>query len=533
MVFYVSDALLAELNSLAPSALRERLPDLFAAIEAADDATRPVVAAVAERAFEGADGLAALLANTPLVTRGLAHTDAGVRTLTLSQLVRLASTAAHIKVLLEHKIPKLIAAAVADADLSVAQRASSFFTACAGGGREPLALILADASTLDALRALTADTTSRSGSVLALRALALFAEMAASGDAQFEAAIVDCGLLRPGLALWRGDDPLVRLNVVELFGTLGRVSSGLRWLAETTGVVDELRETLDAPVGEDMLVDLLRPAVLTCLGTLLDEGGAYASELLLGGPRDLVSQLWPLLSAREAEQHCAALAALRAAAAVPAGYRAILGLHGGAKGESKLSMLQRAADERARVGALLVTAQLVATHAELATAAAAAAAAATASGAPPPPPPPGIEEDATAATGTLEVSLRALVGACSPSPSTSAADALAALAKSLSDAVRLVALRLLGALAGTEWGALELAVSEGTLEVLMTSADVHALSPEELREKHGIAVALMRWPQAPAFLGATAAATIRAYAAAGPFAPQRPRAAVLAAPLTL
>ena len=40
--------------------------------------------------------------------------------------------------------------------------------------------------------------------------------------------------------------------------------------------------------------------------------------------------------------------------------------------------------------------------------------------------------------------------------------------------VRMASLNLLGALASLEWGAMDLCTSEGTLEVLLTAADVHA-----------------------------------------------------------
>ena len=537
MADQVADALLAELNALTPSALRERLPDLFQAVEAADEATRPLVQSIAERAFAGEAGLAVLLHSAPLIARGLSHSDTGVRALTLVQVVRMAPSPVGLAELINHKLLEGIAVAVGDRDLTISQRASSFFIACAAGGPEQLALTLADTPTLAALRVLVVGSSSRSGSVIALRALALCVEMAATGDAQFEL-VAACGLLEPLLALWRGDDHLVRLNVAELFGTLGRTAAGLGWLgAEGTGVLAELCATLDVPVGDDPLLDLLRPAVVGCLGTLLEEGGARAAEALLGSEHGLVGKLWLLIRSREPEQLCSALATLRAAASSPIGYTAILTLQaagggggaGGVSEETRLASLQRVADERARIGALAVTAQLVATYSEGAAGAAGAAGTAGLS-----PPPLSLEADATAVTGALEVGLRALVSACSPSPSTSAADAIGALVKSLSPDIRLVAMRLLGALAATEWGARELCASEGTLEVLTTSSDEHRLlSPLELREKHGIAKALIRWPQAPALLGTTATAALNAYVAAGPFAPQRPRAAIPAAPLTL
>ena len=190
----MGDVLLAELNALTPSALRERLPDLFQAVEAADEATRPLVQSIAERAFAGEAGLAVLLHSAPLIARGLSHSDTGVRALTLVQLVRMAPSPVGLAELINHKLLEGIAVAVGDRDLTISQRASSFFIACAAGGREQLALALADTPTLAALRTLVVGASSRSGSVLALRALALCVEMAATGDAQFEL-VAACGLL--------------------------------------------------------------------------------------------------------------------------------------------------------------------------------------------------------------------------------------------------------------------------------------------------------------------------------------------------
>ena len=166
----------------------------------------------------------------------------------------------------------------------------------------------------------------------------------------------------------------------------------------------------------------------------------------------------------------------------------------------------------------------------------------------------GDGHEPTATTGAHEVALRALVDGCSPTATTSSADAIAAGAKSLSAdvrvlpfpaclrqnrlcgrtflplplpclerkdhplpreegtflplhgqapsaeppfsppphpdppscmpssctipsrraQVRMASLSLLGALASLEWGAMDLCTSEGTLEVLLTAADVHA-----------------------------------------------------------
>ena len=442
---------MADLSALTPltaAELRLRLPELFVAIDGADEATAPLVASLVSKAFDGPEGLAILRdeGNLPFKLRGLGHNDSQVRALTLAQLARLASSATDVEMLVKCGVTPLVAAAVGDSVLHVSQRAAAFFVECSKAGPAPLAAVLGDAPTLNALRQLGSDG-GRHASVLQLRTLAVFAELAGTGDGQF-AVVARCELLEPAVALWRGGDPLVQLNAVELFGVLARAPAGVAWL-EQCEVLAELEAVVRVAVGEDPMTDLLRPAVVGCLATLLEVGGARAAGLLLG-QLQLVASLWPLLAARETEQHCAALAALRAAAASPAGMSAILSAasaESSGGGSSTLGALLRAHDERARVGALSVTAQLVATHA-------AQAAAAGVNGAVGGEQASAMDVDATAPTGAHEVAVRSLVDSCSSS-STSAADVIATAANSLSDEVRTAGLRLLHALATLEWGALQ------------------------------------------------------------------------------
>ena len=193
---------------------------------------------------------------------------------------------------------------------------------------------------------------------------------------------------------------------------------------------------------------------------------------------------------------------------------AILDLNAGA---GALASILTAHDERTRVSAMCVTAQLAATYAGATTGATGGGAA------------DGMQrEDET--TGALGESLVQLVGACSPSATTTPADAIANMGRSLSDELRIAALTLLQALACVQWGASELGASEGVLELLLTGETVHTVPASELRLKHSIAVALVRWPNA---LDATSSKALKAYVSAGPFAPQRAREAQAAAPLTL
>lgn len=263
--------------------------------------------------------------------------------------------------------------------------------------------------------------------------------------------------------------------------------------------------------------DLQRPAVLSCLATILEAGDLAAHKNIIGSLR-LVQRLWPMLTlSTPQEQLCAALAALRAAAATPTGMAAILHLNAGGGSPGALASMLTAHDERTRVSAMCVTSQLASTYASATTGV-------TGGGAS-----DGMQQD-DEATAALGESLVKLVGACSPSATTTPADAIANMGRSLSDELRIAALTLLEALAGVQWGASELGASEGVLELLLTGETVHTVPASELRLKHSIAAALVRWPNA---LDETSSKALKAYVNAGPFAVQRPREARAAAPLTL
>ena len=499
-----------ELASLPPAELRGRLSDLFDHIDAATEASAPTLSTLAGRAFEGEAGLAALRdeACLPFLLHGLGSQDSEVRALTLIQVERLSQSEPDVVLLRDRGLLLLVAtAAAADRSLRVAQKATDVFAAIATAGGAALGAALDDA-VLGALRSATGG-----GTELALRVLALCAGMAAAGDEQF-ALCAGAGLLEPILALWRGDDPLVRLNAVELFCVLARPAAGLGWLAET-GVLAEFGAALDVPIGEDALGDLMRPSLVTCLATLIETGPAGAAAELVA-TLNLTRRLWPLLAAREPEQHSAALAAVRAIATSVGGMASVLerAAEGGGSGAAPLGALLKSHDEHSRVGALSVLAQL-----------AASLAAATAADSPAP-----LER---AAAARLEASLRALVGLASTHASQSAADALAVAGGSLSAELRAAVLGLLSALAGLEWGAAELCASEGLLELLCTShAAVLSPAPDELRLKHATAAALLQWAGAADALGPATLSTLEAYVTAGPFAAQRPRASV-ADPMTL
>lgn len=537
-MFDIMSDLLTALSALQGDELRARLPDLFAAIDTADDATAPLLASLAARAFEGENGLATLRheASLPFQLRGLSHPDSRVRALTATQLTRLASTMADITALRDRGILGRLAGLIGDEVLSVSERAAGFFAACAAAGPEALGLLLSHEPTLQALKALGGDG-SRSASVLRLRAFALFASLAATGDAQFRL-VDDRALLAPALALWRGDDPLVRLNAVELFANLARPPVGVPWLREHD-ILLEMCAVLDVAEGEDMLLDLLRPAVLGCLATILEVGGAPAATALLHEQR-LVARLWPLLYARQPEQLIASLAVLKVAASTVGGMRATLALHAesaaadaGESGGGPLARHLRAHDERTRVGAMAVTAQLLESFADTGAAGAAGAAGGDTMDIVADAPTPVGDAAGVLSPAALDSSMRSLITMASIEGTTSAADAIAQMGRSLSDDVRVASLEVLHGIARVPWGAAMLCDSEGVLELLLTMESVHAVPAEELRRKHAVAKALAQWPAALESLGATAAAQIRAYAAAGPFSPQPARAPKMAAPLTL
>ena len=217
---------------------------------------------------------------------------------------------------------------------------------------------------------------------------------------------------------------------------------------------------------------------------------------------------------------------IRAAATSPVGLRATLALEssgdgGRVEGSGALAKLLKAPEEHTRVCAMAVTAQLASTYGDLQAHRSRAANL-------------DANDAQDEATRMLTDSMTQVFRSCSPSASTTAADAIANMGRSLSAEVRVAALELLRALAGIQWGAMELCASEGVLELLLTTDIVHTVPAEELRLKHAVASSLLRWPEAlEAQLGAAAAKSLKQYVQAGPFAPQRPRAAQAAAPLTL
>ena len=490
---------LSALSGASAEELRgAQLETLFRAIDGVSFESAPLVTSLVGRAFEGEGGLEALRSSSvlPYVVRGLEHPDEVVRSQTIVLLVRFATSAADLALLRSRDVLPIIAAAVGDRSLKVSQSAATFFEAAAAAGAEQLRALL-DAPTVHALLAL-----SEKAEALRLRAAALAAEMAAKGDTQFALCVVDLGLLAPLLELWRAGDPLVRINVIEVFGTLARCPSGFAWL-RSTGVSSELCHLVDCDEGDDVVVALQRPSALHCLAELVEGGRAPG---LLDEER-LVERVWPLLTAAAAAgEHSSALALLRAAASTPGGAAQVL--RRGVEGVQPLPRLMRSHDERTKVGAFSVAAQLC----------------------------------ATAASGNVELppllpALQAIIAGAATSPSTTAADAAAQLAsQSFSDGLRSAALQLLLALAALSWGAVALATSESTLELLLGGATAFPVGPPELRQKHAVARALLEVPAARDALAAQPPLLeqLEAYVVAGPFAPQRSRnTARMAAPLTL
>ena len=117
------------------------------AIDSATDETTPELTALVSHAFEGDAGLQALRSEhvSPLITKGLAHHLPQVRAATVSQLQRLVSCERDAELLVHRNWLQLLAKAVGDSSLLVAQRASALFVASSAAGVAVLRIVLADA----------------------------------------------------------------------------------------------------------------------------------------------------------------------------------------------------------------------------------------------------------------------------------------------------------------------------------------------------------------------------------------------------
>ncbi|KAL3893556.1 MAG: hypothetical protein SGPRY_014150, partial [Prymnesium sp.] len=495
------EELLEQLCSATPEELRtSHLPLLFSLLDIASDHLSPQITAVVRRAFQGEEGVAALRSASilPYLLKGVDHSDPLVRAHTLDLLVRLSQSEGDVKRLCEGGVSPKMAHALSDPSLKVSESAARVFVAAAEAGINTLRQLL-DEPTVASL----IEISKSKDQSLQLRYLSLVCEMGSKGDAAL-ALCCDLGLLVPVLVLWQGSDPLVRLNVIEIMGGLALSRGGFEWV-NTNGIVRELCEIVDTR-DCDAYVELQRPAALHCLANLLEAGGEAAVTALLE-EQQLLSRVWPhLTEAAAAGEHSSALAVLRAAAASPTGMEQLLKRE--TPGLQPLPALMRSSDERTKLGAYSVAAQLCATAAVC------------------------HSDSLCSRMGVLQ----SLVNGAATSPSTSASDAIAQVAtNSFSDGLRMGALSLLQALTGLQWGAAALCSSESVIELLLGASVSFSVSPEELRMKHTIAQHLAAMPVCAELLGANSPVlqSLKNYASAGPFQPQRPRATRVAAPLTL
>jgi len=284
------------------------------------------------------------------------------------------------------------------------------------------------------------------------------------------------------------------------------VPRGLHWL-EAHGVVDGLlAQARGAEAdGDAPMAEVQRPSVYHCLAELLEAGGDAAADKALstGG---LLGPLWRQLEPAGGGARDAALAAVRGAACSRRGCILVLRQTASGGAADPLAKLLRSSDARAKVGAFAAAAQLCSSCARFA---------------------------ADGEVASVQPALRALIAAVSPSAGTAPGDALAALVALPAEELRVAALRLLLGLAQLEWGALALARCEGLLHLLLHAGAV--LTPDELRDKHALASALLKSTAAADVIGAGAATVrqLREYVAAGPFAAQSKAEARPEGPLTL
>ena len=251
--------------------------DDCAPLDAATAEESPLVTALVGRVFDGDGGLAALRAEAslPFVQRGLAHADPRVRAVTVSQLQRCVP--AGLEELCERGVLAQLASAVSDSELQVSGRASALFVALAAAGVSALVKVLDDVLTRAAFDTACASASSTVG----MRALAMYASMAATGDDQLRVCN-ERGLLQGVFDAWHSNDALVQMNALDMIGKLARAPAGPMWLA-AHGTLDELYGMLSptSDACDNGTLSMLRPSVLECLAEVFEaqaEHSASASD---------------------------------------------------------------------------------------------------------------------------------------------------------------------------------------------------------------------------------------------------------------
>jgi hypothetical protein len=351
----------------------QRLPELFACIDHAEEADVPLLTALVDRVFEGADGLAVLRqapVQQAIRDSALAHDDPSVRCFALMLCRRLATTPSDVRVLCDSGVMPAVAGLVSEASLAVAEKAAQVIMACAQAP-DVLKTVLDHPATLQRLLAPCATAGAGHISTACLRTLAVFAEAAAAGEEQY-GLCEGCGALAPALAAWRSSDQLVRLNALEVFALLASRKRGMTWLT-SCGVVDEMLATVHGSEGGDTggaMAALHLPAVLHCLAELLEHNDDDQSAISILGPdchllRCLRPKIEPAAGHGDGVRE-ATLSLFRAAGCSRVGLLHVLSQLAEEGEHAGLRRQLRASNERARVGAIGVVAQLCSSSARCA-----------------------------------------------------------------------------------------------------------------------------------------------------------------------
>ena len=353
------------LLSLSLHELRSsRLEELFTAIDTAssDDAT--LITSLVERVFEGEAGLAALRephVQHALAQRALVHAEPSVRCFTLVICRQLSASPGDVRILCESGVMPIVADLIVDQSLAVAEKASQLIVACAQD-LATLRVVFDHRPTLERLLSSATKTSTGKLSTPALRSLALFAEVASVGEEQFLMCEA-CGALAPVLTAWNSADELVQLNALEIFSILARRRRGFEWL-RTHGVLDGLLAIArgGGATGDELMVTLQLPSVLHCLAELLEHNDRDEDALLvLGADGAFLQAVWPRIepSAGHADgARDASMSLIRAVACSQAGLLHVL-THVAQEGEHHCLHKQlRSSEERAKVCAIGVLAQL-------------------------------------------------------------------------------------------------------------------------------------------------------------------------------
>ncbi|CAO3655912.1 unnamed protein product [Mucor fragilis] len=197
--------------------------------------------------------------NKEYLLQGLTHFTPDIRYLSLQQVFKCLASDAFVANMVNSEIFPLVLATIAFQDARTANKASELLYKISATPSGQAAFFGPTCTAM--LKQLL-----QINGVISFRVYDLIIKVAAYSDSTFDAC-ESSGLLSVFIKELQSDDLLVKINAIELLNEIATTSAGLSFL-EKANLLDNIATILDNPDDSDVVVQLVKCAVIKFLGNL-------------------------------------------------------------------------------------------------------------------------------------------------------------------------------------------------------------------------------------------------------------------------